>query len=98
MLDNPIHHRLIEGTVVGSVDWTERLFSLKVKAKMLPFKAGQFTKLAQHTAKGEWLRRAYSLVNAPDDELLEFLLVTVPDGELSPPLEYIATRRFCLRG
>ncbi|MGF1761126.1 ferredoxin--NADP reductase [Photobacterium sagamiensis] len=87
MLDNPIPHRLIEGTVVGRVDWTERLFSLKVKAQMIPFKAGQFTKLALPTAEGEWSRRAYSLVNAPDDEILEFLLVTVPDGELSPRLD-----------
>ena len=82
MIDDPIPHRLIEGTVVGRVDWTQRLFSLKIKAQMLPFKAGQFTKLALHTAKGEWPCRAYSLVNAPADELLEFLLVTVPDGEI----------------
>lgn len=87
MLDNLIPHRLIEGTVVARVDWTERLFSLKVKAKMLPFKAGQFTKLALPTASGEWPRRAYSLVNAPNDEILEFLLVTVPDGQLSPRLD-----------
>lgn len=87
MLDNLIPHRLIEGTVVARVDWTERLFSLKIKAKMLPFKAGQFTKLALPTASGEWPRRAYSLVNAPNDEILEFLLVTVPDGQLSPRLD-----------
>ncbi|GLS90112.1 ferredoxin--NADP(+) reductase [Psychromonas marina] len=79
-------HGLIEGTIVERINWTERLFSLKMKVNILPFKAGQFTKLALPTETGEWPRRAYSLVNAPHDELLEFLLVTVPDGELSPRL------------
>lgn len=87
MLDNPLPHSLIEGTVIDRIDWTEQLFSLKVKAKMHPFKAGQFTKLALPTATGGWSRRAYSMVNAPNDEILEFLLVTVPEGGLSPRLD-----------
>jgi len=87
MPDSPIPHSLIKGTVVARVDWTERLFSLKIKANMHPFKAGQFTKLALPAAEGEWLRRAYSMVNGPGEEILEFLLVTVAEGELSPRLD-----------
>jgi ferredoxin--NADP+ reductase len=32
------------------------------------------------------VQRAYSYVNAPDNPDLEFYLVTVPDGKLSPRL------------
>ncbi len=89
MDDSPTPHSLIEGKVVDRVDWTEGLFSLQIKAPMKPFKSGQFTKLALPTTEGEWPRRAYSLVNAPDNDVLEFLLVTVPDGELSPRLDIL---------
>lgn len=89
MDNNFIPPRLIEGTVVGRTDWTEKLFSLKIHASIMPFKAGQFTKLALPTAEGEWQRRAYSMINAPDQKILEFLLVTVPDGDLSPRLDIL---------
>lgn len=87
MVDSPTPHSLIEGTVVGRIDWTEGLFSLQIKAPMKPFKSGQFTKLALPTTEGEWPRRAYSLLNAPNNDVLEFLLVAVPDGDLSPRLD-----------
>ncbi|TEW55544.1 ferredoxin--NADP reductase [Psychromonas sp. RZ22] len=86
MTNNSIPQGLIKGTIVERINWTEQLFSLKIKAPIHPFKAGQFTKLAMYTENDEWPRRAYSFINAPDDELLEFLLITVPDGELSPRL------------
>jgi len=86
---NSIPPRLIEGTIVERIDWTERLFTLKVQASIMPFKAGQFTKLALPTAQGEWHRRAYSMINAPNEKILEFLLVTVPDGELTPRLDLL---------
>jgi ferredoxin--NADP+ reductase len=87
MNNDSIPHGLIEGTVIDRIDWTERLFTLKVQAPMEPFKAGQFTKLALPTDQGKWLRKAYSLVNAPNEKILEFLLVMVPDGNLSPRLD-----------
>ena len=65
--------------------WTKTLFSLTVKAEVAPFKAGQFTKLALDT-EGKRFARAYSYVNAPDDSNLEFYLVDVEQGSLSPLL------------
>lgn len=71
---------------VKKVDnWTESLFSLTVTAPIAPFTAGQFAKLALEI-DGERVQRAYSYVNAPSDENLEFYLVTVPEGKLSPRL------------
>ncbi|MCY0725462.1 FAD-binding oxidoreductase, partial [Klebsiella pneumoniae] len=60
-------------------------FSLTVHAPVHPFKAGQFAKLGLDV-DGERVQRAYSYVNAPDNPDLEFYLVTVPDGKLSPRL------------
>lgn len=67
-------------------NWTDALFSLRVNAPIDPFVAGQFAKLALEI-DGERVQRAYSYVNAPKDDLLEFYLVTVPDGKLSPHLQ-----------
>ena len=66
-------------------DWTDSLFSIIVNAPVDPFTAGQFAKLALEI-DGERVQRAYSYVNAPSDENLEFYLVTVPEGKLSPRL------------
>lgn len=65
--------------------WTESLFSLIVQAPVDPFIAGQFAKLALEV-EGERVQRAYSYVNAPHDGNLEFYLVNVPEGKLSPRL------------
>jgi len=67
-------------------NWTDALFSLRVTAPIDPFTAGQFAKLALEV-DGERVQRAYSYVNAPQDPLLEFYLVTVPEGKLSPRLQ-----------
>ncbi|MDL4913167.1 MAG: ferredoxin--NADP(+) reductase [Enterobacterales bacterium endosymbiont of Blomia tropicalis] len=66
-------------------NWTDALFSLRVQAPVDTFIAGQFAKLALEI-NGERVQRAYSYVNAPNDPLLEFYLVTVPEGKLSPHL------------
>jgi len=76
----------VNGEVKEVKNWTDALFSLRVKAPIDPFIAGQFAKLALEI-DGERVQRAYSYVNAPKDDLLEFYLVTVPDGKLSPHLE-----------
>ncbi|WPC72424.1 ferredoxin--NADP reductase [Vibrio porteresiae] len=90
-----IPHDLVKGTVVGRHDWTSTLFSITVSAEVAPFQAGQFTKLALQNEQGDWIRKAYSIVNSPDIHLetnepaasqIEFLIIHVKDGQLSPKL------------
>ncbi len=75
----------VTGKVTRVQHWTDALFTLTVEAPVLPFTAGQFTKLSLEI-DGERVQRAYSYVNAPGDPNLEFYLVLVPDGKLSPKL------------
>ncbi|WP_394243057.1 ferredoxin--NADP reductase [Vibrio astriarenae] len=84
------HKGFQRGVVVSRRDWTTSQFSIRVKAGTLQYQAGQFTKLAMYEASGELVRRAYSIVNHPSDHAqtgeLEFLLVSDPNGQLSPKL------------
>lgn len=75
----------VTGKVVKVQNWTDALFSLTVHAPVEPFTAGQFAKLGLDV-DGERVQRAYSYVNAPSNPDLEFYLVTVPEGKLSPRL------------
>ncbi|MCG3470187.1 ferredoxin--NADP(+) reductase [Xenorhabdus bovienii] len=75
----------VTGKVTDITNWTDSLFSIKVHAPIERFTAGQFAKLALEI-EGERIQRAYSFVNSPDDNSLEFYLVTVPEGKLSPRL------------
>lgn len=79
----------VTGTVTEVRHWTESLFSLKLHAPIYPFTAGQFAKLAIDI-NGERVQRAYSYVNSPNDDNLEFYLVTVPEGKLSPKLHNLS--------
>lgn len=75
----------ITGTVSHIEHWTDSLFSLQIRAPIHKFTAGQFAKLGLMIGD-ERIQRAYSYVNAPSHALLEFYLVNVPDGKLSPYL------------
>lgn len=75
----------VTGTITQVQHWTENLFSITLQAPVHNFTAGQFAKLGLDI-DGERVQRAYSYVNAPSDNNLEFYLVTVPDGKLSPRL------------
>ncbi|WP_311753956.1 ferredoxin--NADP(+) reductase [Proteus columbae] len=75
----------VNGKVTQVHHWTDALMSLVVNAPIDKFTAGQFAKLALDI-DGERVQRAYSYVNAPNDPNLEFYLVTVADGKLSPKL------------
>ena len=75
----------INARVEKVTNWSDNLFSLIVTAQIAPFTAGQYTKLAMEI-DGERVVRAYSFVNAPSNPHLEFYLVNVPDGKLSPRL------------
>ncbi|OSM93992.1 MULTISPECIES: ferredoxin--NADP(+) reductase [Lonsdalea] len=78
----------LTGKVVEVESWTESLFSLRVRAPVNTFTAGQYAKLALDV-DGERVQRAYSYVNAPSSSTLEFYLVDVPEGKLSPRLHQL---------
>ncbi|SFU90797.1 ferredoxin--NADP(+) reductase [Xenorhabdus koppenhoeferi] len=80
----------VTGKVTDITNWTDSLFSLKIHAPIEKFTAGQFAKLALEI-EGERIQRAYSYVNSPNDNNLEFYLVTVPEGKLSPRLATLKT-------
>jgi len=72
----------LEGRVIENRRWTERLFSLRVEGPQLGFEAGQFVRIALD----ERIARPFSFVNPPDDPVLEFYGIVVPEGPLSPRL------------
>lgn len=75
----------LTGRVAENRHWTENLFSLRVEGVPLRFQAGQFVRIALDVG-GERVARAFSFVNPPDDPMLEFYGVIVPQGPLSPRL------------
>jgi len=74
------------GKVIERIDWNDKLFSLRIKADVEPFIAGQFIKLSQ-IRDDKRVARAYSLVNPPGANYVEVLAVAVEDGQLSPDLK-----------
>lgn len=72
----------VTGRIEENIHWTDELFSLRVRAPVEPYTAGQFTQLGLEI-DGEIIGRPYSYVSAPQDALLEFCLVTVPEGPLT---------------
>ena len=75
----------LTGRVVENRHWTANLFSLRVEGARPRFQAGQFVRIALDI-EGERVARAFSFVNPPDDPMLEFYGVIVPQGPLSPRL------------
>jgi ferredoxin--NADP+ reductase len=75
----------LAGKVLENRQWTETVFSLRVQAPKLGFQAGQFVRIALDI-EGERVARAFSFVNPPEDPVLEFYGVVVPEGPLSPRL------------
>ncbi len=75
-----------EAELVERIDWTDKLFSLKLKVDVGEFIAGQFIKLSQ-VIDDKRVARAYSLVNPPGSEFVEVLAVSVEEGNLSPKLQ-----------
>jgi ferredoxin--NADP+ reductase len=86
----------LEGRVLENRAWTDTLFSLRVQTDRpgppLAFEAGQFVRIAldaEAGSAGSRIARPFSFVNAPDDPVLEFYGVIVPDGPLSPRLAHL---------
>tara|TARA_B100000029_G_scaffold118766_2_gene111874 strand:+ start:1211 stop:1954 length:744 start_codon:yes stop_codon:yes gene_type:complete len=76
----------IESEIIEHTHWTDTLSSLRFKGNVLPYKAGQFTKVGLKI-DGEVISRPYSYVSAPEDGFLEIVYVSVPDGILTPELQ-----------
>jgi ferredoxin--NADP+ reductase len=74
--------RWLDGRVIENRHWTDALFSLRVEAPRLEFEAGQFVRIALD----ERVARPFSFVNPPQDPVLEFYGIVVPQGPLSPKL------------
>jgi ferredoxin/flavodoxin---NADP+ reductase len=74
--------KFLEGRVLENRHWTDALFSLRVEAPKVGFEAGQFVRIALE----ETLARPFSFVNPPEDAVLEFYGIIVPEGPLSPRL------------
>lgn len=75
----------LKGEVVDKKQWCTDLYSIKIKTDTLPFIAGQFV-IVGLKHEDAMIHKPYSLVNAPDDDLLEIHLNTVKDGKFSPLL------------
>ena len=82
--------RFISGEVLENRIWSDRLFSLRIRAEQQPFKAGQFVRL-QLPVEGELVAKSYSLINAPSEAEIEVFYNTVPDGKLSNALAALST-------
>lgn len=72
----------LEGRIIENRHWTDALFSLRVEGPRLKFEAGQFVRIGIEPT----LVRAFSFVNPPNDPVLEFYGIVVPEGPLSPQL------------
>lgn len=79
----------VHGNVVAVQHWADELFSITLHAPVSHFTAGQFTKLALDI-DGQRVQRAYSYVNAPGDPNLEFYMVRIPHGKLTPRLSLLS--------
>ncbi|MEW8506867.1 MAG: ferredoxin--NADP reductase [Candidatus Thiodiazotropha sp.] len=75
----------LEGRIIEKRHWSDKLYSLRLKAPVDTFTAGQFTRLALEI-DGERVARPYSFVNPPQDDLLEVHFSEVENGPLSPRL------------
>jgi ferredoxin--NADP+ reductase len=80
-----VTERWIEARVIENRQWSDALFSLRVEGARLGFEAGQFVRIALDV-EGERIARPFSFVNPPQDPVLEFYGIVVPQGPLSPRL------------
>ena len=83
MSDNRTKVRLLQKQV-----WRKGLVSIRVtKPEGFTFTPGQFVRLGldiEANGKTEYAARGYSLASVPSDPFLEFFIVEVPNGLVSP--------------
>ncbi len=70
--------------------WTHNLWSLRIdRPDGFRFQPGHYTKLGLPAGDDHAVWRPYSIVSAPDDDELEFLIVLIPGGAFSDRLAAI---------
>ena len=80
------------GTVIENYIWAPHLFSLRIQADLMPFKAGQFVRLqlpVDVDGETQIQAKAYSLVNAPQESSLEVFFNVIPNGKVSTALSLL---------
>jgi len=75
----------LDAEIREKIQWTDRHFSLRISGYAPDFKAGQFLRVGLEV-DGEIIARPYSLVNTPDEDLLEIFFNIVHEGPLTPRL------------
>ena len=81
--------KFISAQVVSNKLFASGHYILQARPQQqLGFSAGQFTRLGLRLGD-EVVARAYSFVNPPEAELLEFYSIVVPEGELSAKLSQL---------
>lgn len=76
----------VTGKVISIQHWTDRLFTVCIRASVNTFVAGQFARIGMHI-NNVVVQRAYSYLNSPSDVDLEFYITTIPGGRLTPYLQ-----------
>lgn len=79
----------LNGKVIENKRWNSRLTSLRFEAPLEGFESGQFVRVGVEI-DGEIIARPYSLVNTPDETVLEIYFNIVDEGPLSPRLFELA--------
>jgi ferredoxin--NADP+ reductase len=75
----------VTGKIVDRIEWTESLVSIKVRAALAPYKAGQFVRLGLDIGS-ERQGRPFSFVNPPDGDVHEFYFIKISGGVFSSAL------------
>lgn len=75
----------LTGKIIEKKGWNDRLFSLRIECDFDTFESGQFVRIALDI-DGERVARPYSLVNTPDEDVLEIYFNIVDEGPLTPRL------------
>ncbi|MBS0286413.1 MAG: ferredoxin--NADP reductase [Proteobacteria bacterium] len=79
----------LQGKVIGQTEWHPGLFSIFIEAPPISFQAGQFVQLSLNSQEKHF--RPYSLLNAPDDPVIEIYYTLVKQGLFTPALASLST-------
>lgn len=81
-------NKWIDGNIIKIMHWNKYLFSIIINASINKFIPGQYAKIFAHI-NGKKIQRAYSYVNDPNNNNIEFYLVKIKSGKLSNYLSFL---------